>query len=118
MSTTIDTGLEAADTPFTVAAVFDTEDRSIAAVSALNRDVLPSNRVTIVAPAAPKSAGSLVATLVDQGVVEQDARAYARRVDAGGILVTVNADRADQAAEAQRLLLAHGGADVRRYQRH
>jgi hypothetical protein len=117
MSTTVDTGLEAANTPFTVAGIFDTADRSISAVSALKREVIPSDHITIVAPAAPQSAGSLVATLMDQGVPQRQAESYTRRVDAGATLVTVNADTIPQANAARQLLIANGGTDEDSYRR-
>lgn len=117
MSTHIDTDLEAANTPYTVAAIFDTQDRSIAAVSALSREVIAEDHITIVAPAATDSAANLVATLRNQGVLERDAQSYARRVGAGGYLLTVNADTTEQANEARRLLIASGGEIVDSYQR-
>ncbi len=117
MSTTVDTGLEAAATPFTVAGLFDTQDRSIAVVSALNREVVPSERITIIAPAASDSVRSLAATLLDQGVPERVAQSYARQVAAGATLVIVNADTVEQANAARRLLLASGGTEVDSYRR-
>lgn len=117
MSTHVDTELEAANTPYTVAAIFDTQDRSIAAVSALNREVIPEDHIMIVAPDAPESAASLAATLLNQGVPERDAQSYARRVGAGGTLLTVNADTTEQANTVRRLLLASGGEIVDSYRR-
>jgi hypothetical protein len=117
MVTTANTDPEAGAAPSTVAAVFDTEDLAIAALSALNRVGLSLKYVSVVAPHAPGPAGALVGALMAQGVPEEDARSYVRDVREGATLVTVRADTARQANEAQSLLLANGGANVRRYQR-
>jgi uncharacterized membrane protein len=60
-------------------------------------------------------AGGIVGALVEQGVSEEDARGYERHVSEGRILVTVGAESDEQAREAQRILHAGDGADVRGY---
>jgi uncharacterized membrane protein len=64
------------------------------------------------------AAGGLVGALVEQGVPEEDARGYERHVSEGRTLVTVGAGTTELASEAERILHAHGGADVRSYQRN
>jgi hypothetical protein len=59
--------------------------------------------------------GGLVGALVEQGVSEEDARGYEQHVSEGRILVTVGAADDAQAREAERILHARGGADVRGY---
>ena len=61
------------------------------------------------------AAGGLVGALASQGIPEEDARGYERHVSEGRTLVTVGAASEQQAAEAERILHAHGGADVRSY---
>mgnify|MGYP001152613612 CR=1 FL=1 len=61
------------------------------------------------------AAGELVGALASQGIPEEDARGYERHVSEGRTLVTVGAASEQQAAEAERILHAHGGADVRSY---
>jgi len=61
-------------------------------------------------------AGGLVGALTGQGISEEDARGYERHVSEGRTLVTVGAGSADLAAEAERILHANGGMDVRSYE--
>jgi len=64
------------------------------------------------------AAGGLVGALVEQGVPEEHARTYERHVGEGRTLVTVGAGTTQQASEAERILHAHGGADVHSFQRN
>jgi uncharacterized membrane protein len=64
------------------------------------------------------AAGGLVGALVEQGVPEEHARTYERHVGEGRTLVTVGAGTHAQAEEAERILHAHGGADVGRFARN
>lgn len=64
------------------------------------------------------AAGGLVGALVDQGIPEEDARNYERHVGEGRTLVTVGATSDELAREAERIMNAHGGADVRSYGRN
>jgi uncharacterized membrane protein len=59
--------------------------------------------------------GGLVGALAGQGVPEEDARGYERHVSEGRTLVTVGATTDQLASEAERILHANGGADVRSY---
>ena len=56
--------------------------------------------------------GGLVGALTASGVPESDANFYAEGVRRGGVLVTVRAESADQAARAARILKQNGAADV------
>jgi len=59
--------------------------------------------------------GGLVGALAGQGVPEEDARGYERHVSEGRTLVTVGATTDQLASEAERILHANGGTDVRSY---
>lgn len=59
--------------------------------------------------------GGLIGALASQGVPEDDARGYEAHVSEGRMLVTVAATTDEQAREAQRIMDAAGGMDVRGY---
>jgi hypothetical protein len=63
-------------------------------------------------PALATLVGGLVGALTASGVSESDANFYAEGVRRGGVLVTVRAESAEQAARAARILKQNGAADV------
>lgn len=63
-------------------------------------------------PALGALVGGLVGALTASGVPEKEAHFYAEGVRRGGVLVTVRAQNAEQAARAAKILKENGAADV------
>jgi hypothetical protein len=59
------------------------------------------------------AAGGLIGALTNEGVSEEDARAYAEGVRRGGSLITAHTDDS-QASQAEEIMRRHGAADVTR----
>jgi len=62
-------------------------------------------------------AGGLIGALVGAGIPEDDARTYETHVKEGRILITAQANTAQQAQEARDAFDRYGGTDVRSYDR-
>jgi hypothetical protein len=68
--------------------------------------------VLLAGPAVGSLVGGLVGALRSSGVPEKDAHFYAEGVRRGGVLLAVDAESDERAAQAAEVLKRHGAADV------
>jgi uncharacterized membrane protein len=70
---------------------------------------------TLVGAGLGAAAGGLIGALGVYGIPEDDARVYEEEVRQGGVLLTVHAESAEQAAQAQVIFERSGGNRARAY---